>query len=92
MHLVLCEKVDGHCGQVDLQESCNNEDEWIDKNANYQFFFISTIDNKLMRRLVNCHTFNEMWHCLYIVHEQNVTKNVQLLQATIFQDANEAKC
>ncbi len=73
------------------QESCNNEDEWIDKNANSQFFFISAIDNKLMKRLVNCHTFNKMWHCLCIVHEQNVTKQCATIVATIFQHANEAK-
>jgi hypothetical protein len=48
-------------GIVDKSIS-RNEDEWNDKNANYQIFFFSAINNKLMKRLVNCHTFNKMWH------------------------------
>jgi hypothetical protein len=61
------------------RETCEDEDEWYDKDAQCQSILVGAIDQKLMRRLMTCQTANAMWRCLSTIHEQNATESVQLL-------------
>ena len=66
------------------RESFTHEEDWFDRDAACQSFLISAIDSRLMHRLMNCRTANQMWRRLCTVHEQNATKNVQVLQQQFF--------
>jgi hypothetical protein len=57
-------------GSAPRATSKNARNVWDRDAACHQSYLISAIDNKLVRKLMSCRTFDQMWHRLCIVHEQ----------------------